>query len=259
MRRRWDALAVVALALACTPRRAPSCETNPPADACTRVLFVGNSYTSVNDLPATFARVAESIGRPVHAEMIAPGGATLADHAASTALIAKIREGHWNYVVLQEQSQIPSIEQSRQFTMYPSTRLLVEEIRRAGARPVLYATWARRDGWPENGLPTYAAMQEQLTLGYQTIGDELHAIIAPVGTAWADVVTGHPEIPLWQQDGSHPTVEGTYLAANVIVAALFHQTPGGSGARGMVPEPRAILLQNAAAAAVPGTRLAPAR
>jgi len=227
----------------------PDCSAASPDNACTRVLFIGNSYTSVNNLPATFAALVATRGRAVYTEMIAPGGVRLADHAASVEVLEKIRSGHWNYVVLQEQSQIPSVEQSRQGQLFPAARLLVNEIRHAGARPVFYETWARKNGWPENGMPDYAAMQAQISQAYRTIGHELNAIVAPVGDAWAIVATEHTQIPLWQADGSHPTEQGTYLAASVFVATLFHEVPAESGAYGQVSKGQVLALQQAAARA----------
>jgi hypothetical protein len=133
--------------------------------------------------------------------------------------------------------------------MFPAARALVSEIRRAGARPVFYATWARRGGWPENGMPDYASMQAQITQAYRAIGEELHALVAPVGDAWSMVAAERPDIPLWQGDDSHPTEQGTFLAANVLVATLFHEVPQGLGTRGHVPEVQVYALQQAAARA----------
>jgi hypothetical protein len=58
-----------------------------PSDvgSCTRVLFIGNSYTSVNDLPTMFAKLARSRGHRVETGMATVDGSTLADHAASSA------------------------------------------------------------------------------------------------------------------------------------------------------------------------------
>lgn len=246
---RWAVLALVAALGACLPHRAPNCGRIPPDDGCTRVLFLGNSYTAMNNLPAVFVDVAKSHGRAVYAELIASGGARLADHAASSEVTVKIRDGHWTYVVLQEQSLIPAVEQSRQGQMYPAVRILVDDIRHNGARPVLFAAWARQAGMPEFGLADYSAAQAQVTLGYRTIADELHLIVAPVGDAWARVAAEHPDIPLWQGDGSHPTVQGTFLAANVLFATLFHELPRGLGSRGDVPEIHVYRLQQAAARA----------
>jgi len=261
MRRHWRSLAIgawslmaIAIATACSWAQAPRCDATTRSDDCTRVLFIGNSYTSVNDLPAKFTAIAAAGRHAVYTEMIAPGGARLADHAASAQVLGAIRSGHWNYVVLQEQSLVPAVEQARQDQMVPAARLLAAEIRHAGARPVLYATWGRQAGWPDGGLPDYAAMQARVTQAYCAVGEELRAIVAPVGDAWAMVFAEHPEIPLWQADGSHPTEQGTFLAANVLVAVLFHEVPQGLGARGSIPEVQVPALQAAAARAARGAR-----
>lgn len=243
------ALAGLLFSSACASVSAPRCDVVPPSDGCTRVLFLGNSFTAVNDLPAVFTAVSTAHGRSVYAEMIAPGGARLADHLAQANVIEKIHAGRWNYVVLQEQSVTPAFERNRLVDMYPAARQLVDEIRHAGARPVFYATWGRRDGFPEGGLRDYAAMQAQVTQGYRAIAEELHAIVVPVGDAWEMVAGESPDIPLWQADGSHPTVQGTFLAANVFVATLFHVAPHGLGTRSPVPEAQVYRLQQAAARA----------
>src|SRR5256712_3057541 len=94
-----------------------SCQSQSEASGCTRVLFIGNSYTYVNDLPAMFAGLARSGGHRVETAMVAEGGATLAEHAASAATSAAITSKKWDVVVLQEQSEIPSVEQFRQSEM----------------------------------------------------------------------------------------------------------------------------------------------
>ena len=110
----------------------PGCEAPPASTACTRVFFLGNSYTSVNDLPATFASLAWSGGHRVETSIQAPGGWTLADHAAAQSTADALAASRWNYVVLQEQSEIPSLEYLRQSFMYPAARELAPMIRAAG-------------------------------------------------------------------------------------------------------------------------------
>ena len=56
----------------------PGCD--PGISKCTRIFFVGNSYTSVNDLPTMFANLAWSGGHRVETGVRAPGGWTLGDH-----------------------------------------------------------------------------------------------------------------------------------------------------------------------------------
>ena len=213
------------------------------------MLFIGNSYTSVNDLPAVFAELAHSGGHQVETGMVAEGGATLGDHAASAATAAKLASAKWDVVVLQEQSQIPSVDQLRQSEMYPAARRLADAIYRQGSRPMFFLSWAHRDGWPENGLPDYASMQSAIDDGYLAIAAEEQAAVAPVGIAWATVISqAHPA--LWQDDGSHPTTAGTYLAACVFYATLFHQSPRGLNYHADLSAVDAAILQTVAAQTV---------
>jgi hypothetical protein len=218
--------------------------------ACTRVLFIGNSYTMVNDLPTVFARLAVSGGHRVEVGMAAVGGATFAQQVASADTLAKLAGSKWTFVVLQEQSQIPSAARSRAFEMYPSARSLVQRVRNAGATPVFFVTWGHRDGWPENGLADYASMQAQLDAGYRGIADELRVAAAPVGDAWAALRASEPSLVLWQDDGSHPTMAGTYLAAAVFYASLFHASPVGLNYSADLSGDTARAIQSAAASEV---------
>lgn len=212
-----------------------------------RVLFIGNSYVFVNDLPGTFAALAKSGGHPVETGMAAEGGWTLYQHANSTQTLEQLNSSHWDYVVLQEQSQIPSVEQYRVQKMFPAARLLVQQIQQAGARPVFFLTWAHRDGWPEEGLSDYESMQLQINQGYMAIANESHSPVAPVGYAWLTAWLQNPQLSLWQLDGSHPSTAGTYLAACVFYAAIFIENPEGLAYRAHLPADTAKYLQTLAA------------
>ena len=214
---------------------------------CTRVLFIGNSYTAVNDLPTMFANLAGAGGQRVETGMAAPGGWTLAYHAGSSDTLTKIKSTNWNYVVIQEQSEIPSIQLYRTQDMYPAARNLVRDIRNIGATPVFFETWAHRDGLPENGMQNYESMQFQIDNGYLGIAQELNVTLAPVGFAWLMVRRQSPQLDLWQADGSHPTEQGTYLAACVFYSVIFKKSPEGLTFTAQQPIETAQLLQKTAA------------
>jgi hypothetical protein len=222
------------------------CSSRAPG-SCTRVLFIGNSYTSVNDLPTVFTALAKAGGHDVETGMAAPGGFTLAQHANSADTLGILASSKWDVVVLQEQSQLPAVEQVRRQQMYPAARSLVGAIRAAGARPMFFLTWAHRAGMPENGMPDYQGMQAQIGAGYLAIARELGAPVAPVGYAWSAAYAQDPNLALWQADGSHPTELGTYLAASVFYAAIFGQSPEGSSYVDGVPADTALILQATAA------------
>ncbi len=223
----------------------PTC--GPSDSSCRRILFIGNSYTYVNDLPGTLASLARSGGHAVQTDSLATGGATLADHLADAATAPELDSLKWDFVVLQEQSEVPSIEASRQYTMYPAVRTLVDMIRRRAETPILFMTWAHRDGLPDNGMPDYESMQQSIDRGYLAIAAELLAPVAPVGIAWFVVRRQDPDIGLWQDDGSHPSTAGTYLAACVFYAAVFRQSPEGLAYTDGLSSDTASILQKAAA------------
>jgi hypothetical protein len=246
--KRWSIFILCALILTspgCAPTQ--SCSEDPE---CTRVLFLGNSYTFVNDLPGTFARLARAGGQRVEADVSAEGGWMLSDHVQSGGTRSKIKSSNWDFVVLQEQSQVPASERMRNAQMYPMARTLVAQIRETGAEPVFFVTWAHQSGWPEEGLNSYESMQLQINAGYLGIARELNATLAPVGVAWLDAWRENPEVKLWQADGSHPSPQGTYLAACVFYAVIFEESPEGLSYKSDLSKEEAGWLQTIAAETV---------
>ena len=155
-----------------------SCSDDP---SCSRILFIGNSYTFVNDLPGMFTKLAKSGGHRVETGMSAQGGWFLSDHVNSAETLDQIKSSKWNFVVLQEQSELPASEQLRSSRMYPAARTLVKKIKEAGANSILFITWAHRDGWPDNGMPSYENMQAAINIGGVVGDDEPRVRLVQVG------------------------------------------------------------------------------
>jgi hypothetical protein len=202
------------------------CDSQPS----TRILFIGNSYTFVN---GGLDKQLKGLAPSIVAECIAVGGYTLEKHWTEGNAVLKIREGKWDYVILQEQSQFPIINQKK---FYDCARKFDEEIRRSGAKTILLMTWERPDS-KEYGVTT-----DNLASAYTAIGKELDVKVAPAGLAFARAIRGNPELTLYSQDG-HPTVEGTYLAACVLYQTIFENSPVGNpySERSIPDEMRAYL------------------
>ena len=200
-----------------------------PAARPLRLLFIGNSYTYVNNLPEMFAKLAEAGHQQVETLMVAPGGWRLQDHWDKGEAPKILHGGRWDYVVLQEQSLLgtnfllngkPRVKNDEVFR--PWADKWAAEISKAGARPVFYLTWARK-GTPED--------QSVLTDAYMRAAKANQALVAPVGIAWAAVRQQHPSIDLFYTDGSHPSAAGTYLAACTFYATIFRASPVGLPAK----------------------------
>ena len=219
-------------------------------DDTLRVLFIGNSHTYMNDVPALFANLSQSGGHVVVTDMSAPGGYSLEQHTADATTLSKIAQGTWDYVVLQEQSQYPVIEYCRDSSMCPAARLLDSLIHFYSEQTALYMTWGWRDGGQHtiNGHSSpvfrdYFHMQDSVTAAYIRIADELEALLLPAGNAWALAKTLDSALELWQIDGYHATLKGSYLAACVFYATFFHQSPQGLTYTGGLTQEDAEFLQ----------------
>ena len=178
-------------------------------------LFIGNSFTQRNDVPALVARLAAARGHALHHALISAGGASLRMHLNKGEAQRTIERGGWDWVVLQEQSTLP-IKNAKRF--HENVRAFDAVIREHGARTALYLTWARRTA-PES--------QRALTDAYRAIGAELGAAVVPAGIAWQRFLAEHDTPALHDADGSHPTLAGSYLAACCFLPVLFRENPLG--------------------------------
>ena len=204
--------------------------------AQTRVLFIGNSYTAVNNLPQLTADCALSIGFagfPMEIASSTPGGTTFQVHTTNTTSQSLINQGNWDYVVLQEQSQLPSFPDAQvAVECFPFAATLNEQILAADSctETIFYMTWGRQNGdasncasWPP--VCTYEGMDSLLNLRYRQMAIDNDAILSPVGAVWKYIRTNYPEINLYAADGSHPSLEGTYAAACSMVTVIFRTDP----------------------------------
>ena len=178
-----------------------------------RMLFIGNSFTTNNDLPGLLTAIAKAgKGITIESKVISAGGASLRRHwNAGTA--STINDAKWDYVVFQEQSTLP-VKNCNRFR--ENVREFVPAMKESGAKMVLFMTWARQKE-PEN--------QKILTDNYTKIGEEFAAIVIPAGTAWQKLLAKHDKPILYAEDGSHPTFAGSYLAACTFYATLFGGDP----------------------------------
>ena len=187
-----------------------------------RVLFVGNSYSF--KVPAVIAKLAKERGKQLVIEQATKGGWTLQKHAGSKETLEKIRTGNWDLVVFQGQSQMPSFGKGqRERQMNPFAKTLAEEARKAGAQPVFFLTWGRRDGDRKNKTTdTFSKMQNRLETGYtQAAAAAGRALVVPVGKAWAVEMNAGKGGRLYAKDGSHPSAEGVKLSAEVFVEFFY--------------------------------------
>jgi hypothetical protein len=219
-----------------------------------KVLFIGNSYTAVNDLPALLSNVAQSAGDSIIYESNCIGGYTLQLHSTNATTLQKIAQGDFDFVVLQEQSQLPSFPTSQvQSSVYPYAKTLDSLINLANSctETVFYMTWGRKNGdasncpnWPP--VCTYAGMDSLLRLRYEDMASTNNAVVSPVGAVWRYIRNNHPGIELYSADESHPSLAGSYAAACTFYSILFRKDPTAITFASTLDSTDASTIRNAA-------------
>lgn len=207
------------------------CSTLAGYSKTKRVLFLGNSYTYVNDLPNMLAEIAKSAGDTLIFDINAPGGHSIGNHSLNSVSLSKIMAGNWDFVVLQGQSyELAST--TPEISPYPYARKLDSLINQYNdcAETVYYMTWGRKNGDPAScpSIPylcTYEKMDSVIHNNYRWLTDTTNAILSPVGAVWRSIRINYPAIELYQSDESHPSVAGTYAGACSFYTTLFRKDP----------------------------------
>jgi len=188
-----------------------------------RILFVGNSYTN-----QSWAAIKDVLAGH-HIEKHVRGGAKLTGWAKDAKLSEKIKTGKWDYVVLQDQSQAPSLPGRFISGFHESSATLDGRIRAAGAKTAFFMTWGRRDGDKQNKNinPTFEKMQARLSSSYRDAARKLKAKVVPIGEVFAEIKKKHPALfpKLYKGDGSHPDRLGAYAAAYSFGWAILGTDP----------------------------------
>lgn len=236
-------------------------------------LMYGNSYTSANSLNGLL----ESMG-VLNADAISPGGKLLSSHwtdvntsmhASNTTL--RNPSIDWDYVILQDQSQVPGFYRtnSNWIASKDGAVNFAQAVEDEGGESILFMTWGRRNGDATNPAlySNFTVMQERLEHGYIDYRDNMTATgaevwIAPVGLAFKHIhddvmagginasLSGNLFYDLYTNDGSHPSLLGSYLAACVMHATMTGESPVGSNDSVAINATIKLQLQQAAAATV---------
>jgi hypothetical protein len=201
-----------------SPARRPAplkTELKLPDGEAIRVLFIGNSLTFFNDLPAIVQSIAASLRVRLEYRSCTMGGANLEDHWRHGKCRIMLGDGKWDYVVLQ---QGPSSLPASRVDLRKWTAAWNTEIRKHGAKTALYMVWPFKN--QKNGF-------RDVSQSYSLAASDVDGLFLPAGDAWYHLIESKSHIQLYSPDDLHPTREGTVLAALIIAGRLTGETLKG--------------------------------
>ncbi len=210
-----------------------------------RILFLGNSYSAENHLPAMVGELllSSKVLSP-HIGSYLRGSYKLEQHAADQEALKMLKEGAdggkpWDVLVLQEQSVVsaaaafnPDVKQM----MDSGLSKLVAAAREVNPQMLIvdFQVWARHEKLWKDKVPEALATADNPEQSHARIrlanvnavaaareknpGSQI--IVSPVGDFWRLVHDVYPALPLYAEDGTHPDVLGTLLSAYVIAGTI---------------------------------------
>ena len=193
-----------------------------------RVLWIGNSFTFYNDVPKMVEEMGKENGLDISVTLILKGGERFSGHLQNPELHRQLERGVWDYVIMQEFSSTPAYS-----TKYVAENILpyaakIDSLAKKyspGVETIYYMTWGHKYGnTRQTDYPlddTYEQMQDRIATTYIDMAYENKGTVSPVGIAWRNIRRNHPEIELYIEDNFHPSLAGSYLAANTIFASIY--------------------------------------
>ena len=242
-----------------------------------QILLMGNSYTQNNNLDSLVEAAFQQDDPNSNGAKLASGGLRLDQHASRSQTAGHqwnttLNSGNWDWVVLQDQSQVPSFPPSSSQYWEDSKNgaiVLNSMIEANTGETVFLMTWGYRNGDSNNQWrnPDYLTMQGNLDSGYRLYAENVStptrpAFVAPAGLAFKHIYNeivaqgGTPEdsgtlfSDLYSSDGAHPSLSGSYLTTCVIYATISGSDPVGLTAPSGLSAARILALQEAASATV---------
>jgi PKD repeat protein len=222
------------------------------------VFFIGNSYTGTGNIPNLIQQIAQSSGDELTYTAHIPGGSTLQQHASNSYVSSTIAQGNWDYVVLQEQSQLPSFPDSQVSNMvFPYAAQLSNQIKQSDActRIVFYMTWGRKNGdqsncpnWPP--VCTYEGMDNLIYQNYMTMAEDNNGIVSPVGAVWRYLRDNYPALNLYSDDESHPSNFGSMASAYTFFTVFYKKSPYAANYEGSLSSSSVEAIKEAVEAVV---------
>jgi hypothetical protein len=174
------------------------------------ILFIGNSLTSTNDLPDLVKKSAKIKGLKVVTKLIAYPNYAIVDHWNDGRVQELIASKRFDYVIIQ---QGPSSQNDGRKMLIENGKDYSSLCELNDAKLCYFMVWP--------SLVNYHTF-DRVIKNHKDAAAINNAIILPVGEIWKNYIDSSNNYEYYSSDGFHPSLEGSQIAAQVIVEYLFH-------------------------------------
>lgn len=173
------------------------------------ILFVGNSLTYTNDLPAIVTRLAGEKGIEVTTGMLVAPNYALEDHWNDGRLQELISEKQFDFVVVQ---QGPSSQQDGRTMLLDYGARIKTVCEKNNTKLAFLMVW-----------PAYSNLRtfDGVIKNYRDAATATNSLLWPAGEVWKKHFEETGDYSYYGPDQFHPSEKGSAVAAGVIVETLF--------------------------------------
>lgn len=190
------------------------------------ILFIGNSYTFMHSMPQMVLNMAmadPTNGVELNIQSVTFGGARLIDHWKNGTAVNILKQQPWDFVILQDQSNWATEKDGdiNNLAYIVRKKALAVDYNQKAIVSV-FKTWPKKEGssWyidPKLRKDTISYDHMRMSLDKKTTinAQKANVDIVPASDYWLYIKDNKIPIELYDPDGSHPSVAGSYLNALV--------------------------------------------
>jgi hypothetical protein len=178
-------------------------------DSAKSILFVGNSFTYTNNLPAIVERIGRDSGVEIKTEMIAYANYALEDHWNDGRLQILIASKKYDFVVVQ---QGPSSQSDGRAILLDYGARIKSLCLAHNIKLAFFMVW-----------PAFANFNnfDGVIRNYTDAAVATNSLLCPVGKAWKEYFLASGDYSYYGPDMFHPSQKGSESAALIIFKTLF--------------------------------------
>ena len=173
------------------------------------VLFIGNSLTYTNDLPALLTNHAKSRQILIRTSTIAFPNYALLDHLSENNITMAMSKTKFKYIIVQ---QGPSSQAEGRAWLIEGATKLKALANKNGASLCIFMVW-----------PAYSNYSnfDGVIKNHTDAASMTNSILCPVGMAWKEYIDRTNDLSYYGPDLFHPSPKGSQVAAEIIFKSLF--------------------------------------